>query len=168
MSADNDDQTDSQLRQYINHLLIEMHESQRQLIQARFVGHGDSRELRSALQSEIVALYWTLKPYRNRASNSWSTTTLYERKQATSTQRGREIDTEDVEGLDHIAEWDKLEETHTVESDDFTSTEQTVTEPKILPREVLVPTATAIAEVADRIGFNAADPNMDDMDENPF
>jgi len=155
VSAD-DDRTDSQLRQYINHLLIEMHESQRQLIQARFVGHGDSRELRSDLQSEIVSIYWTLKPYRNRAGNSWNTVTLFE------------SDDGPVTGLDNIARWDQMEETYTVESDDFSSKEKTVTEPKILPRAVLVPTATAISEVADRIGFNAADPNMDDMDDNPF
>lgn len=155
MSTD-DDRTDSQLRQYINQLLIEMHESQRQLIQARFVGHGDSRELRSDLQSEIVSLYWTLRPYRNRAGNGWNTITLFEGADGP------------VEGLDTIAQWDKLEETYTVEPEDFSSKEQTVTEPKILPREVLVPTATAISEVADRIGFNAADPNMDDVDDNPF
>lgn len=147
---------DNELRRYINQLLIKMHESQRELIQARYVGEGDNYQLRADLQADITAVYYTLKPYRNRAGNLWNTIELY------TTQNGV------VEGLEHISEWTIMNEEIEVEADDFSGTKETQTQPKILPKEVLIPTATAITEVADRIGFQAADPKQDDTDDTPF
>lgn len=147
------DRSESQLRRYINHLLIELHESQRNLIQARFVGHGESEELRRDLQSDIISLYWTLNTYQTRAENAWEETVLYE-------YNGRT-----VRGLDEIRKWTELEEPVEVESEDFSGSKDTITQPKILPSKVLIETATAIAKVADKIGFHA---KSDDTDAHGF
>lgn len=142
VSSDADDSS-GQLHRYINHLLIELHESQRQLIQARFVGHGESEELRRYLQSDIISLYWTLNTYQNRADNAWENIVLYE------------YNGQRVRGLDQIRGWTELQETVEVETEDFSNSSETVTQPKILPSKVLIESATAIAKVADKIGFNA-------------
>jgi len=146
----------NQLHQYVNQLLIQLRESQRDLIQARYIDRQRDYTLRSQLQIDIISVYHTLLPYKNRAEHAWDTVELYR------TADGA------VTGLDQIREWDRLDETVETESDDFTGGSETRTQPKVMPRNVLVPAATAISKVADNIGFNAVDPNVDEQDQEPF
>lgn len=142
--TDNDgDGRSNQLRQYINHLLIEVRESQRTLIQARYAGEGANEQLRADLQSDILMLYRALRPYRDRAPRMWTEIELY------TTENGP------VTGVDSIDSWTQLTDEVEADSADFSGKKTTVTQPKILPFHVLDSTASALFDVADEIGFNA-------------
>lgn len=143
MTDGEDDGRSNQLRQYINQLLIEVRESQRMLIQARYTGDGANQQLRADLQSDILMLYRALRPYRDRAPRMWTEIELY------TTSDGA------VTGVDSIDSWVRLTDTVEADSADFSGQKKTVTQPKILPFHVLDATASALFDVADEIGFNA-------------
>jgi len=143
MSDQEDDPGSNQLRQYINHLLIEVRESQRMLIQARYTGDGANQQLRADLQSDILMLYRALRPYRDRAPRMWTEIELYQTSDGV------------VKGVDSIDAWVRLTEPVEADSADFSGKKQTVEQPKILPFHVLDSTASALFDVADEIGFNA-------------
>lgn len=141
--AQSDEEGQGQLARYVNELLIRMHQSQRELIQARYANSGEDWQLRASLQSDIISLYWTLRPYKNRARDAWEKTPIVE------TENGK------LRGLDRIEEWDELEQVTQQTSGELSSDTEKETQPQVLPRKVLIKAATALAQVADRIGFNA-------------
>lgn len=143
MSDGEDNVGSNQLRQYINHLLIEVRESQRTLIQAQYAGEGANEHLRADLQSDLLMLYRALRPYRDRAPRMWTEIELYTTTDGT------------VTGVDSLDVWVQLTDNVETDSEDFSGKKTTVTKPKILPFRVLDSTASALFDVADEIGFKA-------------
>lgn len=141
---EDDDGGSNQLRQYINHLLIEVRESQRMLIQARYAGEGANAELRADMQADILMLYRSLRPYRDRAPEMWTQIEVY------TTADGKP-----VEGVDNLDSWVRLTDRVEADSADFSGKKQTVTKPTILPFHILDSAADALFDVADEIGFQA-------------
>lgn len=149
MSTDSD-RPDNQLKRYVNHLILEMQQSKRALIQARFSGMENDRELRANLQGDIIDLYTSLKMNDTTNVKLWDTIELYKTKKGA------------VTGVDKIQEWEHMTETIEQENNDFSKSKNKITRPKIHNKHVLIQSAIALGKVASEMGFNATNPDNDD------